>query len=63
MGSIVGDVVTAILIVADVTWDKKHGTFRGFWLQILGALCVGWVLNSSAPSARWALRCGLQGLV
>jgi len=45
MGPIVGDILTPVLVLIHFIWDKKHGGFRGFWLQILGAVCVGWASN------------------
>lgn len=45
MGSIVGDILTPILVFMHFIWDKKHGGLRGIWLQALGAFCVGWAVN------------------
>ncbi|MDQ0191280.1 hypothetical protein JI721_12025 [Alicyclobacillus cycloheptanicus] len=41
-----GDILTAILLVATVLWDWKQHNFRGIVQQVLGAFCVGTVLNS-----------------
>lgn len=45
MGSIVGDILTGVLVVIHIISHKKQGSFRGIWLQIVGALCVGWEIN------------------
>lgn len=45
MGSIVGDILTTVLVLMHIIWDKKHGSLRGIWLQVLAALCVGWAIN------------------
>jgi len=45
MGAIVGDILTGVLIVVHIIWHKKQGSFRRIWLQILGALFVGWDIN------------------
>jgi hypothetical protein len=60
MGAIVGDIITPVLILIHIIWDKKHGDFRGLWLHILGAVCVGWDSNlllnvNTAPMNPWSI--------
>lgn len=45
MGPIVGDVLTVVMVVIHIIAHKTKGNFRGIWLQILGAFCVGWDIN------------------
>jgi hypothetical protein len=54
MGPVLGDILTPLLIVFHIVWDKIHGNFRGLWLQIVGAIFAGWAVNlifnaNSAP--------------
>ncbi|GMA57987.1 hypothetical protein C7445_109124 [Alicyclobacillus sacchari] len=45
IGTIVGDILTGVLVVIYIISHKKQGNFRGIWLQVLGALFVGWDIN------------------
>lgn len=45
MGAIAGDILTGVLVVIHIISRKQQGDFRGIWLQILGAFCVGWEIN------------------
>lgn len=42
---IVGDILTPLLILIHVIWDKTHGGFRGIVLQIFGAFSAGTAIN------------------
>lgn len=43
----IGEIVFPLLVFLTIMWDIKRG-FRGFVFQLLGALCVGTVLNFMA---------------
>ena len=45
MGAIIGDVLTGVLVLIHIVSHKRQGDFRGFWLQIAGAFCIGWEVN------------------
>lgn len=45
MGSIVGDILTGMLVAIHVISHRKQRNFHGIWLQIVGALFVGWDVN------------------
>lgn len=46
MSSLAGDILFPVLVIIHLLWDWKHGGFRGIVVQILGALCVGTLLNA-----------------
>lgn len=45
MDPLVGDILTGVLNVIHIVNHKTHGSFRGIWFQIFGALFVGWEIN------------------
>lgn len=46
MSGLAGDILFPVLVITHLLWDWKHGGFRGIVVQILGALCVGTILNA-----------------
>lgn len=46
MSGLAGDILFPILIIFQVLWDRQHRGFRGITQQILGALCLGTILNA-----------------
>ena len=55
MSAHVGDVVFPILVIGQLIWDWRRKTFRGVVQQVLGALCVGTILNAIVNSRGYTL--------
>jgi hypothetical protein len=46
MSAYIGDIVFPVLVIVQLMWDWLHRKFRGGVQQVLGALCVGTILNA-----------------